>query len=326
MKKLFLLVVVLLSVFLVACSSSSSETTTEVTTEEDITDTDELEDVDALVDEITIVHSKGETTVKTNPQKVAIFDFSVLDTLDTLGVDVEVGLPVANIPSYLSQYEEIATDLGGIKEPDIEAIFNFEPDIIFISGRQSDYYDELSEIAPTVYVDLDSATYMEDFTYNVTYLAQIFNKEEEAESMLSDIENRIEEIKAIANESDEKALIVLTNDGAVSAYGSGSRFGIIHDVLEVKQADENIEVSTHGQEVSFEYISEVNPDILFVIDRNDIVSSDVEYTNPLENELVLGTNAGQNGKIIMLDSEIWYLAGGGLSSVAEMIEEVAAAL
>ena len=61
---------------------------------------------------------------------------------------------------------------------------------------------------------------------------------------------------------DEKALIVLGSEGKVSAYGPNSRFGLIHDVFGFKPADEKIEVSTHGQNVSFEYIVETNPDIL----------------------------------------------------------------
>ena len=64
-----------------------------------------------------------------------------------------------------------------------------------------------------------------------------------------------------------KVLILLTNDGSVSVYGSSSRFGMIHDILGCKAADENIESSTHGQSVNFEYIADKNPDIILVIDR-----------------------------------------------------------
>ena len=63
-------------------------------------------------------------------------------------------------------------------------------------------------------------------------------------------------------------MVVLTSDKQISAYGSGSRFGLIHDVLGVEPVDKNIEVSLHGQSVSSEYISEKNPDYLFVIDRS----------------------------------------------------------
>ncbi len=64
----------------------------------------------------------GEAVVKKNPEKVVVFDFGILDTLDELGIEV-AGLPQANIPSYLSKYEdEKYANLGSLKEPDFEAI------------------------------------------------------------------------------------------------------------------------------------------------------------------------------------------------------------
>ena len=39
------------------------------------------------------------------------------------------------------------------------------------------------------------------------------------------------------------------------------------------QADENIDDSTHGQEVTFEYLHETNPGHIFVVDRNSITGS-----------------------------------------------------
>lgn len=62
-------------------------------------------------------------------------------------------------------------------------------------------------------------------------------------------------------------LVVLSNGGKVSAFGPGSRFGMVHEVFGVKPADENVEVAQHGQNVSFEYIVDLDPDYLFVIDR-----------------------------------------------------------
>ena len=72
----------------------------------------------------------------------------------------------------------------------------------------------------------------------------------------------------------QKRLVILGSEGKVSAYGPNSRFGVIHDVFGYKAADEKIEVSTHGQNITFEYILETNPDVLFVIDRDAAVGGD----------------------------------------------------
>ena len=47
------------------------------------------------------------------------------------------------------------TNVGSLKEPDFEAIHAMQPDVIFISTRQAELYEQFAEIAPTVYVELD---------------------------------------------------------------------------------------------------------------------------------------------------------------------------
>lgn len=276
--------------------------------------------------EVIIEHSKGTVSVPKNPKKIAVFDFGILDTIDALGIDVEMALPVDSIPTYLADYKETATNGGGIKEPNIEELFNYKPEIIFISGRQESFYDELNEIAPTVYVELNGANYINSIYYNTAILTEIFEgKAEISEEKFSEIYAKVEAVKEKTNATEEKALVILANSGKMSTYGRGSRFGIIFDDLGVKPADENIEVSTHGKEISYEYIAEMNPDIIFVIDRNTVVGGESDDSNILNNELVNGTNAYKTGKIINLDPEIWYIAGGGLTSVNTMIEEVESA-
>ena len=39
---------------------------------------------------ITITHNLGETEVKQNPQRVVVFDYPALDTINALGVESEV--------------------------------------------------------------------------------------------------------------------------------------------------------------------------------------------------------------------------------------------
>lgn len=320
MKKISIaLMMFALMALLVACGTND-EKPAEKTTGND----KEVETVES--EEITVKHELGETKITKNPEKVVVFDFGMLDTLDELGIEV-AGLPQSNIPSYLSKFEdEKYENLGSLKEPDFEAIHALKPDVIFISGRQSSMYKELSEIAPTIYVGVDATKYMESFTGNMNMVAEIFGKEDEMKAELADIDTKIAAISEKTASNDDKALIVLGNEGKVSAYGLNSRFGIIHDVFGFKAADENLEVSTHGQSITFEYILETNPDTLFVIDRDAAVGNDASAKDSIENELVMKTNAFKNGKIFYLDPDYWYLSGGGLLSMKEMIKEIEAAM
>lgn len=273
-------------------------------------------------DTVTITHELGETPVNKNPEKVISFDFGILDSLDVLGVEV-VGLPQMNVPSYLSKYEdEKYENVGSLKEPDFEKIADMQPDLIIISGRQADLYEQFTEIAPTIYLAVDTANYMDSFTNNMKTLGTIFGKESEIDEKLTAIEESINSLNEKASSSDKKALIILANEGKISAYGPNSRFGILHDVFGLKASDENIEVSTHGQSVSFEYIKEQNPDYLYVIDRGAAIGEESSAKQVVENELVESTNAYKDDNIVYLDPNYWYLSGGGLESVQEMIKEV----
>jgi iron complex transport system substrate-binding protein len=322
MKKLVTLLMTALFIFvLAACGAETTseepkakEASTETASEET------TEGAEAESEEITITHELGETTLMTNPEKVVVFDFGVLDTLDKLGIEV-AGLPQDNIPDYLSKYtSEDYANVGSLKEIDFEKLSEVAPDLIIISGRQSDFYEELSEIAPTIYLGVDTTKYMESFEGNMNTIGEIFNKQEEVEKEVTAIKETITSVGEAA--ADKNALVILLNDGAISAYGSGSRFGIIHDVMGVPAVDEGIEASTHGQKVTFEYIVEKDPDYLFVVDRTAVAGGETSAEEALENELIKGTKAYKNDNIVYLDPAVWYLSGGGLVSVNEMVKEV----
>ncbi|TKX28790.1 enterochelin ABC transporter substrate-binding protein [Campylobacter sp. MIT 12-5580] len=272
-----------------------------------------------------IEHSLGKAEVIKNPSKVIIFDLGALDTFDALGLnDRVVGVTSKTLPKYLEQFKDKAS-VGAVNEADFEKVNELQADLIITSGRQAKFFDKLNQIAPTIYVGTDNANFLNSFENKVITLATLFDKQEEAKAQLEAIKADIESKKAELDPS-KKALIVLTNANRISVFGEGSRFGIIHDVLGIKAADESIKAGTHGNRADSEYILKINPDYLFVVDRNVIVGNQERAQTSLDNPLVAKTNAAMNGKIIYLDPEYWYLSGGGLESFKVMVDEVFKAL
>src|SRR5690625_886241 len=308
MKKFQLgFLMVLFAVFVVGCGANDNE--------------EENENTEA--ETVTVEHELGTSEVNKNPEKIVVFDMGSLDTLDKLGIEV-TGVPQSSMPSYLDKYTgDEYENVGGLKEPDFEKIAEIDPDLIIISGRQSDLYDQFTEITDsTIYLGVDATRYMDSFEENMHVLGEIFNKESEVDKELADIEDSIDTIHEKASDSGKEGLIILANDDKISAYGSSSRFGLIHDVFGVKASDENIEVSTHGKNVSFEYVKEQNPDLLYVIDRSAAIGEESAAKQIVENKLVESTNAYKNDDIIYLNPDVWYLSGGGLISVKEMLNEI----
>lgn len=314
---------ILLSLFtimlLTACNASNNNETDNDDKSTNQTDTGKIEFV-------LISHELGETEVQKNPEKIVVFDFGMLDTLDYLGVDV-VGVPQMGVPSYLETYNSAEYEnVGSLKEPDFEKIALIDPDLIIISARQAELYDELSKLGPVVYVGLDYNNYIDSFKANVEMIGEIFGKEAEVDAAISEIEMEISEIDELVQSSDKNALILLANDNKISAYGEASRFGIIHDVFGIPAVDHNIEQSTHGMNVTFEYVVEQNPDIIYVIDRSAAIGEEPSAKHIVENDLIAKTKAMQNDDIYYLDAEIWYLSGGGIVSIQEMIKDIASSL
>ena len=280
--------------------------------------------VSADGEKIKITHKLGETEVTKNPSRVIVFDYGIADALNTLEVEI-IGLPKSSLPSLLSKYEDGKYEnVGSLKEPDMEKVYELKPDLIIMSGRLESYYEELNKIAPTIYLGVDNADYLGSFKNNMETLGEIFDKEKEVKTQVAKVEEAIGKV----NEKAEgvNALIALANDNAFSVYGEGSRFGIIHKEFGIEAVDKTIESSTHGQKASFEYILDKNPDYLFVVDRTAVTGGNTSAKEMFDNEIIKKTDAYKNGNIVYLDAEVWYTISGGIESTQKMVDEVLEAL
>ncbi|MFT4469515.1 siderophore ABC transporter substrate-binding protein [Arthrobacter sulfonylureivorans] len=282
---------------------------------------------DAGAETISIEHASGTTEVPVNPETVYTFDLGALDSLTALGVEVD-GVPEAVYPKSLAQYgDDSYTKIGSMKEPDFEAISEGAPDLIIISGRTAESYGELSKIAPTIDLSVDAAAPVDSFKEVSTTLGQIFDKEAEVDDKLAALDTKIEDTKAAAADAGT-GLVLMTSGGEMTAYGAGSRFGIVHDVLGVQPAADVKSEGPHGEAISHEFIAKTNPDHLFVIDRDSAIgeSGGEAASAVLDNDLVNGTKAAKNDSITYLDSASWYLVGYGLNNTDAMISAVQAAI
>ena len=227
--------------------------------------------------EVEITHYSGTDVVPVSPETVVVADIAAFLSLHDLGVEGIAGLLGLGVP-IPDKYAEALNnpdfeELGSVWEPDYEAINALEPDLIIVAGRSSRIYADMKEIAPTA--DL---TVWEDF-YNKFQeqhrnMGKIFGVEDRVEERLAELDAMVQEVNAQAAGAG-KALILMTTGAEVTAYGPGSRFGFVHDTFGYAAADENLErEATHGDAVSFEYILEMQPDVLFVIDRASAIGEE----------------------------------------------------
>lgn len=279
----------------------------------------------AQAQEIAVSHAQGETKLSGQPAKVLVFDLATLDTLDRLGVAV-AGVPGGPKPAYLAKYNaDSYAKIGTLFEPDYEAVNAARPDLIIVGGRSAAKFAELAKIAPTIDLTGNAKDYLGSVENNVKTLGRIFGKQQKAEKAVAELDSAVSALKAKAA-SKGKGLIVLTTGGRISAYGPGSRFGILHDAFGIVPAATGLDTGTHGQPVSFEYILKTNPDWLYVIDRDAAIGREGSPAKSfLDNELVRQTTAWKKNQVVYLEPANWYLVGGGLTALHQSIEQVSKA-
>ena len=231
------------------------------------------------------------------------------------------------MPAILVAYEsdEYAT-VGSLFEPDYEAVNALAPDLFIIAGRSSGAYEDLSAIAPTVDLSNDWADFVPSVKANSLLLGEIFGKTEDVEAMIADLDASIARFRQNADEIGT-ALIIMSSGGEITAYGPGSRFGLVHDTLGVAPAVVDVEAATHGDAVSFEFLLETDPDWLIVLDRDAAIGQQADSARQvLDNELMHQTSAWQNDRIVYVDSARWYVTNGGIANLDAVVDELADAM
>lgn len=278
--------------------------------------------------QVQITDAQGTRVVPAQPARTVVMDLAVLDTLHTLGVTA-AGVPAAvNWPAHLSQYgNKQYAKVGSMFEPDYEAINRLKPQLIFVAGRSAPKFGDLSKMAPTVDLTVTPGDLVASVERNAKLVASIYGKQAEADAKLAKLRTSIAALKAKGAHAGT-GLIVLTTGGKMSAYGPGSRFGVIHDAFGIKPAVADLKQSNHGQAVSFEFIAQTNPDWLFVIDRDAAIGREGTAARQLlDNELVRGTTAWKKEHVVYLNAGNWYsLGAAGLTALQESVDEVAKAI
>ncbi len=306
-----------------------------------------------------------QVEVPYDPQRIAVVDMAMLDIIDNLGLGSRVVGSSTTSLDYLQDYvtNPSIANLGSIKEADLEALMGCEPDIIFMGGRMSDSYDAFCEIAPVIRLTSDSGIgVLESTRQNAKTVASIFGKEDEVDAKFTDFDGRIAALKEIA--LGKTAVVGMCTSGSFNVVGNGGRCSIIgvevgfenlcNDVSSTgggngasgsgeggrggREGTSSGEGGTkgsgsngsnHGTESSFELIVSLAPDYIFVMDRDAAIGTNGAQLAKeiMENELIMKTDAYQNGNLIILEHPgIWYTAEGGITSFGIMLSDLESAL
>jgi iron complex transport system substrate-binding protein len=143
----------------------------------------------------TITHDKGTTEIPAQPQRVVALDNSLVEAVVLLRRPMVGGISsyrdLKGFPPYLGAAVKGTKEVGPMESPDLEAIAALKPDLIVsASVRHDALYDELSKIAPTVFVKTTGPQWQQ----NVTTLGTVLGAEAEATSTLAAYKERAKKV------------------------------------------------------------------------------------------------------------------------------------
>ena len=248
---------------------------------------------------------KGNVEIPANPERIVDISGSSEELL-ILGY-TPVG--TANIDSYSTT--EVASyvkdQLGSAKvvghsmmeTMDMEAILACNPDLIIMSERQSQIYDQLKEIAPTVMIK----DYGNDWRDRLTDIAKMFNKEDKATEWLSNYDETAKKLgeEVAANNGEESYLPVLSSSGQFMVFSDAGIGTIINEDMGLARP-ENLPVQDGITlpMLSIEGLAEIDADHIVLI------ATDADKAELEENSVWQNIRAVKEGNVTILNASPYF--------------------
>ena len=257
---------------------------------------------------------EDKVNISADMPRAAVFDLASLDTMQALGIPV-VGVPKAQYPVYMTGYGDAKyTVAGSLFQPDYDALSQIKPDLIIVGGRSAAKADVLGKVAPTLNLSVNKDQMLEDIERNITKIAQLYGKQEEGKALVAKINKEVAELRALASQAQPGLLLMAVNE-RIMPNAPGSRFGFLFDVFGAKSAITAKDVPPRGTAYTFDDVAKLNPEWIYVIDRNTGTGSAagggaiIPSQKVFDNEKIKSTAAGQKGQVVFLDPKGWYLMG-----------------
>lgn len=284
--------------------------------------TGSAEDNSSKGNTITVTDVRGNVEIPADPQRIVDLSGSS-DILSILGYDVigtanSDGYDYTKLPSYLEDTLAGAEILGYSMQDtmDIEAVMNLNPDLIVISTVQEKMYDQLSEIAPTVMIQLEALNWKDD----VRNLAKVFGKEDVAEAWLTNYETKAKEagdkIKAEYGE-DTTYLSILEGQGSFYVF-DGAGFGdvLYNDMQLAKPAGMPEQSDMQLPVVNYEGLATIKADYIFTMAKEEQVAQ-IE-----NNSIWKNLPAVKEGHAIMLGASPYFNQGYSCIGREKLVDEI----
>ena len=271
---------------------------------------------------VTVTDVRGEVEIPANPKRIVDLSGNS-DILSILGYKV-VGTANSDaydytkFPSYLEETLSGAKILGYSMQDtmDVEAVMNLNPDLIVISTVQEKMYDALSEIAPTVMIQLEALNWKDD----VRALGKVFGKEDVANEWIANYEAKAKDAgdKIKAKYGDDTTYLSFLASGGQFFVFDGAGFGdvLYKDMGLAKPEGMPEQTDISLPVVTYEGLAAIKADYIFAI------ATDEDLAQLEANSIWNNLPAVKNGNVVILESSLYFNQGYSPIGREKLVDEI----
>jgi iron complex transport system substrate-binding protein len=211
----------------------------------------------------TVEHAMGATEIPERPERVVVLDTGELDSVLSLGI-TPVGAVTTDVSSgFLSYLAEGAADVekvGTISEPNLEAIAALQPDLILSNKtRHEALYEQLSQVAPTVFAEKVGVVWKDNFRL----AAEALGLEDEAATALEEYEADAAALgEAVGDPAGTTVGALRFVEGVIRVYTPESFIGTVLADTGLAQLELPTDRTPAFAELSAEQLTEADADIV----------------------------------------------------------------
>lgn len=297
----------LLALSLAACGTDKAEESTSTNNTAETSAT-ESQTEQAKTQTITYLGEKYELPAEV--KNIVAASLESMEDAAMLGIKpvgvLEVG---GKVPAYLASDFEGATLVGNKMEPNAEAILNLDPDVIVGTSK---FPEETAEKLKKIQTMIPYSHISTNWKENLTVLAQLAGKEEDAKKIISDYEAKVADAQVKSKEqlADKQVLIIRVRGGVMYIYPAGVYLNpVLYEDLGAL-VPEVVTTAKAQAELSLETLAQVNPDAIFLqFEESENKDTPKALEELQKNPIFTSLKASQNNEIYV--NTIDPLAQGG---------------
>lgn len=254
--------------------------------------------------------SKDNNVADSNGEEVVVAtSVAVTEILDKLGVEVS-GVPTTSYE--LPESTKGATEVGNPMNPDLEIIKSLNPTcVVSVDTLGSDYEKKFTENnIPSMFVNLSSVDGLKE---TIVSLGEKFGKVDNANKIISELENKENELSLSKKEDSDDILVLFGAPGAVMVSSDKSYIGNLVKIAGGNNIFEG--ESSSFMQVNMEEIIKRNPDKILIMTHGIPEESKKTVEEEFAKQTWQQLDAIKNNKVYYLDSEYF-----GMSANLKVIE------